>query len=212
MSPKARASYFGHLWPEACLANEWDEKNEAQRRAVTLECMEKIRAPLTDSVSKLGEAEITALFVYLRHLGDPSSLDKSVDWVSCQEDYKTFALARNADWHERELYGVGKNKWDRNRFKGRTSAAGGALETLDPVETKKRYLTFATRHKAKQRADLQARKLAGGGSEQPSLNKETQPGGSHAPVVTDAKPAETTTETSAAGRSGPAALKVEVPF
>lgn len=195
MTPKARASYFGHLWPEACLANEWDVQNAAQRRAVTRECMRLIRGPATDSTSKLGEAEITALFVYLRHLGDPASLEKSAEWVSCQDDYKTFALARNADWHERELYGKGTNKLDRNRFKGRKTAAGGPLETLDPAETKKRHLTFASRHQKKLRAEK---------------NFGAKLDDTPSPVLTERR-VSTTTE-SPVQRSGCTGLKTEIPF
>lgn len=174
MTTKERAAYFGHLWPEAALANEWLVKDEVQRRAVTIECMGLVRGPLTDSTSALGPDEITALFVYLRHLGDCASLEKSADWVSCQQDYKTFNRARQADWHERELYGSGKNKLDRNRFAGKATAAGGPLETLDAEEVRKRHLTMASRH---QRKDLRARKSANGGRGRPSPDKETQQGG-----------------------------------
>ena len=156
MTPKERAAYFAHLWPEACYANEWEPKDEARRRATTVECMAMIRGPRVDSTSKLGPDEITALFVYLRHLGDPSSLEKSADWVSCQEDYKTFNRARQADWHERELYGTGKNKFDRNRFAGAATAAGSPLGTLDRKKTSHRHLTFAHRHQKKLRADKKA--------------------------------------------------------
>ncbi|MES2697312.1 MAG: hypothetical protein V4773_27855 [Verrucomicrobiota bacterium] len=209
MTTQERKAYFGHLWPDACLANEWDVKDDAQRRAVTIACMRAIRAPLSDSTSALGRDEITALFVYLRHLGDPASLEKSADWVSCQDDYKTFNRARQADWHERELYGPGKNKLARNRFGGRATAAGGPLETLDPEEVRKRHLTMASRHQKKSK-DLRARKLVDGGREQLSLDKETQPGGQHAPGVT-AKPATPPT-TAPAPRSTGAGELVDVPF
>lgn len=176
MTPKERAAYFGRLWPEACFANEWDVKDEAQRRAVTLECMRLIRVRPTDSTSKLGNDEVTALFVYLRHLADQASLEKSADWVSCQEDHRTFNRARQADWHERELYGTGKNKWDRNRFAGAATAAGSPLGTLDRKKTAHRHLTFATRHQKKLREE---KKAAGAGqivaSQVPASVQESAP-------------------------------------
>lgn len=153
MTPNERKVYFGHLWPDACLANEWDVKNDAKRRTVTVDCMRAIRAPETDSTSALGRDEVTALFTYLIHLADPSSLDKSARWVTCQEDYRTFNRAHQADWHERALYGAGKNKLDRNRFKSATSAAGGPLDTLSEDEVRKRHITMASRHQKKMRRE-----------------------------------------------------------
>lgn len=153
MNANERKIYFGQLWPAACLANEWDVKDEAKRREITAECMRLVRGPQTDSTSLLGPDGVTALFTYLAHLADPSSLDKSARWVTCQEDYRTYNRARQADWHERALYGAGKNKLDRDRFRGATSAAGGALDTLDPDEVRKRHLTVASRHQKKQRQE-----------------------------------------------------------
>ncbi|MBI5771894.1 MAG: hypothetical protein HZA93_29245 [Verrucomicrobia bacterium] len=159
MTKGERNTYFGHLWPEACLANEWDVKDEARRRAVTAEAMRLVRGPQTDSTGALGPDEITALFTYLRHLGNPASLDKSARWVTCQEDYRTFNRAKQADWHERETYGAGRNRLDRDRFGGAASAAGGPLEALDADEVRKRHLTVASRHQRKLRRE-KGQKLA----------------------------------------------------
>lgn len=153
MTPRERSTYFGQLWPAACHANEWVVKDDAQRRAVTAECMRQVRGPKTDSTSALGPDEVTALFTYLLHLADSASLDKSARWDTCKEDYRTFNRARQADWHERELYGRGKNRFDRNRFRGATSAAGGPLDSLDPDEVRKRHMTFASRNQKKQRKE-----------------------------------------------------------
>lgn len=150
MTTTERKQYFGTLWPAACLANEWDVKDDARRRAVTLRCMELVRAPLTDSTSALTRDQVTALFTYLEHLADPASFENSAEWVRCQEDYKTYNRARQTDWHERKLYGTKKNRLDRNRFRGATSASGGPLETLDKDEVRKRHLTMASRHQKKQ--------------------------------------------------------------
>lgn len=148
MTPKARATYFA-LWQAAAAASGWSHKDEAKRRAVTTECMRLVRGPVVKSSSDLGEDEITALFCYFEHLGDAASLDKSARWDTCRTDYKTYARAKNADWHEEQAYGKGKNKLDRNRFKGETSAKGGPLDDLDPDKVKKRFYTMANRHASK---------------------------------------------------------------
>lgn len=153
MNAKERSLYFSELWPAACLANEWPVKDEARRRRVTRECMDLVGGPATDSTTKMGPDEVTALFTYLRHLADPASLEKSARWVTCQDDYHTFNRARQADWHESETYGASKNKLDRQRFGGARSAAGDALADLDPDQVAKRHLTMATRHRRRIRQD-----------------------------------------------------------
>lgn len=152
MTPDARKRYFA-LWQAAAVASGWNTKDEAKRRAVTTDCMRLVRGPVVKSSSDLGEDEITALFCYLEHLGDPASLEKSARWVTCQEDYKTFSRAKQADWHERETYGTGKNRLDRDRFAGETSAQGGALDDLDPEKVRQRHITAANRHAAKRKRE-----------------------------------------------------------
>lgn len=153
MNSRERAKYFGELWPAACSANEWDVQDEVRRRAVTAECMRLVRGPHTDSTGLIGEDGVTALFCYLDHLADPSSLDKSARWVTCQQEYHIYNRARQADWHERSLYGSGPNKLNRDRFGGATSAARGPLENLDADEVRKRHMTMASRHQRKQRRE-----------------------------------------------------------
>lgn len=175
MTPAQRSLYFAELWPAACLANEWDVKDDARRRATIRRCMQLIGGPATDSSSRLGEDEITALFTYLEHLGDPASLEKSARWVTCQEDYHTFARARQADWHERALYGTSKNKLDRNRFKGETTASRGPLKSLDPDEVQKRFITMASRHQAKARAEGKPRPGSKKAKSQPVASRDRPP-------------------------------------
>ena len=199
MTPAARSHYFIELWPAAALANEWDVKDDARRRRVTLDCMKAVKGPETDSVSKMGEDEITALFTYLRHLADPASLDKSARWVTCQEDYKTFARAKQADWHERALYGKGKNKLNQNRFKGETSASGGPLDTLDAEEVRKRHLTTASRHQAKMRKEKRDQRAA---VKEPAIDFDAVPAGTVTPTAPVPAPA----------RRPAAPVKADVPF
>jgi hypothetical protein len=151
MNETQRRVYFGQLWPLACKAQKWDRRDELKRKAVTQECMRLIRGPGVNSVTLLNEDAITALFCYLLHLGSPASLDLSARWVDCQQDYKAFNRAHQADWLEGKLYGRGrKNKLQRDRFAGATSAAGEPLDEFDPEAIRKRHLTMATRYRARE--------------------------------------------------------------
>ena len=150
MSPEARSRYFGHYWPAACEAKGWRAKDEVRRRHTTGECMRLIRALQVESVTLLGPDEITALFCYLEFLANPSSLAHSQRWLDCQQDYRAYNRARQADWHERQTYGrSGSNKLRKNRFAGQQSAQGKPQETFDPEAARKRHLTMVSRHRTK---------------------------------------------------------------
>tara|TARA_R110002094_G_scaffold219965_1_gene192268 strand:+ start:131 stop:691 length:561 start_codon:yes stop_codon:yes gene_type:complete len=150
MTKGERVKLFRDLWPAACLANEWDIKDDTKRREVILECMELVRGPLvTTSSPEFGRDEVTALFCYLQHLADPADFDKAARWDTCLQDYRTYNRARQADWHERKLYGDKTNKLDRDRFNGEKNASGGPLDELDPDEVSKRHMSFAKRHQKK---------------------------------------------------------------
>ena len=163
MTTKERSKYFGELWPAACAAAGWNSKDNGIRNGVTAECMRAVRGPDVASTSLLEADEITALFCYLEFLAHPDDLDRSARWVSCQEDYRAYNRARQADWHERKLYGPGKNKLDRDRFQGETKAARGPLDTLNSKEVSKRHITFASRHQKKQREEVKALRALGPG-------------------------------------------------
>lgn len=155
MTPATRTRYF-RLWAAACACQRWPAKDEAFRRSITRQVMEAVRAPITDSITELGDDEISALFRFLEHKADDADLIKAARWVDCIKDYRTANRARQADYHERALYGSTKakpNKLDRNRFAGETSALGKPLADLDAEEVRKRHLTFACRHQAKQRKE-----------------------------------------------------------
>ncbi len=202
MTPAERSHYHVVLWPAACRAQGWQPKDPEKRRAAVLACMAAVSGPaVTTSDARFGRDEVTALFCFLQHLADPASLDKSARWVTCQQDYRTYNRARQADWHERKLYGAGKNKLDRNRFGGTASAAGGALDDLDPEAVRKRFITMASRHQRKMRTEkgqkLASTNLASGGL---ATKDETQQGGHHAPEPE--KPADTHAATHRAGPPG----------
>lgn len=149
MNAAQRKIYFATLWPAACRVNGWNRNDNMKRREVMNTCMRLIGAPIVESSSELGSDAVTALFAYLKFLADQASLELSARWLDCQEDYKAFNRARQADWHEKETYGRGKNKLDRNRFAGAQSAQGEALDRFDPEAIRKRHLTMANRHKKK---------------------------------------------------------------
>ena len=151
MTPGQRRRYHVELWPAAARANGWLPRDEVRRRYTTRECMRLISGPDTESTTDLRQDEITALFCFLEHLGAPDSLDKSARWDTCLQDYHTYSRAKQADWHERQLYGYKRNKLDRDRFAGATSASGGALDDLDPEQVRQRHLTMASRHQKKLR-------------------------------------------------------------
>jgi hypothetical protein len=154
MTPATRTRYF-RLWAAACRCQRWPAKDEAFRRSITRQVMEAIGAPITDSTSELGNDEITALFIFLETKADDSDLMKAARWVDCQKDYRMVNRGRQADHHERALYGPSKkpNKLDRNRFAGQRTALGHPLSDFDPEEVRKRHLTMASRHQAKQRKE-----------------------------------------------------------
>lgn len=168
MTPAQRKPYFA-LWAAACTAQGWRSSDNTKRHEITASCMVDIKGPAVVSSNDLGEDEITALFCYLTYLstGD-SDLDAAARWIDCKQDYKAFARARQADWHEQKLYGKTSkpNKLDRNRFGGAKTAVGGPLEKFDPKAIKQRHLTLANRHQKKARAQGLPKPAAG----TPSVN------------------------------------------
>ncbi len=113
--------------------------------------MAAVRGPATDSTTLLDDDEVTALFCYLEFLAHPDDLVRSARWLDCQQDYRAFNRARQADWHEQRMFGGRKSKLTRDRFAGEKSAVAGPLEKFDPEAIRKRHLTMATRHQKKQR-------------------------------------------------------------
>jgi hypothetical protein len=159
MTPGERVHYHKTLWPAACRVNGWPVSDAEKRREVVLVCMQQVRGPLvTTSDPRFGRDEVTALFCFLEHLAAPDELDKSLRWDTCRQDYRTYNRARQADWHERKLYGRVPNKLDRDRFAGATSASGKPIDDLDPEQVRKRHMTFARRH---QKADPSIRRQKG---------------------------------------------------
>lgn len=120
--------------------------------------MRLIGAPEVESSSNLGPDAVTALFCHLKFLAHQGDLEQSARWLDCQEDYKAFNRARQADWHEVHTYGQSPNKLDKQRFGGAPNAQGGALDQFDPEAIRKRHLTMATRHQNKLKKEAEAAK------------------------------------------------------
>ena len=152
MTPKQRVLLFRSFWPAACKAQHWGTGDDTKRHEVIATCMLEIRGPQTGSTSDLGPDEVTALFCYLTFLAE-ETLEASENWDECKRDYRTYNRARQADWHERSMYGTRANKLDRHRFGGATTAVVDPAESLDPEAVRKRHLTMASRHQAKMRKD-----------------------------------------------------------
>jgi hypothetical protein len=103
MKPGARSHYHARLWPACCRVNGWKHDDKAKRREIVVRCMAAVRAPSAiDGTSHplFCDDETTALFTYLAHRTNPADLNASARWVQCQEDYRTFNRAHQADWHE----------------------------------------------------------------------------------------------------------------
>jgi len=129
MKDAERIHYHAELWPAACAAQKWNPKDEAYRRAITRFVMEEVRAPITDSTTKLGRHEVTALFTYLRHIANPDNISLRQRWEDCKADYIAFGTSTQADyWQRRAFGGAIPRKLIGNRFAGRPTA-----QEPDPV-------------------------------------------------------------------------------
>jgi hypothetical protein len=133
MDDRTRKTYHAIEWPAACAGQKWRVRDQDKRRAVALECMALVCGPMaTTSDPEWGNAETTALFTYLRHLADPDNITRSIVWDKCRADYQAFNLSRQADhWEKRGFGERGSRRLRENRFGGRKTAEGGALE--DPL-------------------------------------------------------------------------------
>lgn len=110
MNAKQRRLYFTQLWPAACEANGWDPKDDECRREVTE------YATHQPSTRMLSQAQITALFLYLRHLAHPEDPRLAEQWRACRQDRSKFNLVRQAE-HFRRLCGYSRiGKLSKDRF------------------------------------------------------------------------------------------------
>lgn len=69
MTPAQRKLYHGTLWPAACIRQGWTVKDEARRKAVTVE------ATGQESTSGLTQPQVTLLFNKLKWLANPTDYD-----------------------------------------------------------------------------------------------------------------------------------------
>lgn len=204
MTPGQRSSYF-LAWADVCSTQGWNPKDRAKRNEITARCMSEVGGPGTDSTTDLGEDEITALFCFLAYLktGD-ADLDAAARWTDCKQDYKAFARAKQADWHEERAYGkpAKPNKLVRERFSGAKSAEGEPLEKFDPEAIRKRHMTMANRHQTK------ARKM---GLPKPKAGSPSLAGATPAPAATTVPAAPAIPANRSAAPAMPAADEFHVP-
>ena len=90
MNALQRKTYF-RLWAAAAVRQGFDVRDEARRRAVTLE------ATGAESTTALDQDGITRLFAHLRWLADPDDLDKARA-LACPEDSAEADRARRLVW------------------------------------------------------------------------------------------------------------------
>lgn len=145
MNDDQRRIYFTQLWPNACDAQDWDPRDTRRRHLVTAECMRLVGAPASDSVTTLGEAEVTALFTYLRHLGDPQNLRLLSAWMSCQKDYRTFNTARQGNYWRAKAGYKSRGRCDRDRFANKPTAGLFDESTMTAKETEDYLVTMRKR-------------------------------------------------------------------
>lgn len=140
MNSEQRKRYFGDLWPAACRANNWSRSDDAQRRAVTLQALG------TASTTGLDENQITALFCYLRHLGNPQDAALEREWAICKADPAKYNRLRHAEfWRQQSGYKHG-GKLDRERF-GVHFDEEVQAEHMTAAEVEKYLLTQRSRAK-----------------------------------------------------------------
>ena len=124
MNQAQRRKYFTDLWPAACAANGWDVRDNARRREVTL------YATNSSTTTCLQEYQITALFLYLRHLAAPDDLTLAAEWLQCRENPRAYNKIKQGKFWERKAYGgvgttaTGSSRLHRQRFKGAVPAHG----------------------------------------------------------------------------------------
>lgn len=154
MTTAQRRLYFTQLWPDACQAQGWRRGDDTRRKAVVQECAEAIGAPPTDSTRDLGEAAITALFTYLRYLGNPDDFAALADWDTCRKDYLTWNTMKQGNWWRGKAGYKSRGKLDKQRFKNRPTS--GLFDA--PAMTAEEAEQYLMTNRARARAQAKRRK------------------------------------------------------
>jgi len=151
MNKLTRIHYFTKAWPQACETQGWDPTDEKKRHLVTRQCMLLCGGPDTDSTILFGQAEISALFTYLRWLAFPNDPRKCAAWAACQVDYRTRNVAAQGDyWRRKAGYDKG-GRVDRDRFGGKSVAGQCRESTMTKREADDYLMTMRARANAKRR-------------------------------------------------------------
>ncbi len=150
MNKAQRRLYFTQLWPAACRAQGWERNDDARRKAVTRRCMELIGGPATDSTTGLNQAQITALFAYLRHLARPDDLRLLSSWILIQEGgAMKFNQTRQGDYWRRKAGYQQRGKLERRRFENKPTAGIFDEPALSGREAEQYLMTMRARAKAR---------------------------------------------------------------
>lgn len=160
MNTPQRKRYFTDLWPAACAAQGWDPKDDQRRHAVTL------YATGMESTTGLQEHQVTALFTYLAHLADLTSVEKAAAWAECQRDPVAFNNLRQARYWERRAGYRGGGRLHRQRFHNHVPE-GPFDPSMPRAETDQLLMTARERARSK----AKARRVAAAVAEVPLENQ-----------------------------------------
>lgn len=149
MNAAQRRIYFTQLWPAAARQLGCARSDEAARQAATAEAMRLVNGPRTSSTRSLGPAEVTALFTYLRHLGNPDDLRTLSAWMSCQEDYQKFNAVRQGSWWRDKAGYRSRGRCERDRFGNRPSDGLFDEDRMSAEEAAQYLMTMRARAQAK---------------------------------------------------------------
>jgi len=148
MNKFQRRTYFTALWPRACKAQGWKVNDNDVRREVTLYATGK------ESTTALTQADVTALFCYLKHKGNPHDVQAELDWHRCSENPEAFNAERQGQYWERRAYGAkGSQKLRRQRFGGRVSGVGDTPGLIPATELDAKQYRLTMRNRAKRKSD-----------------------------------------------------------
>ncbi|MBN2069130.1 MAG: hypothetical protein JW739_05785 [Opitutales bacterium] len=151
MNKAQRSKYFKQLWPNACRVQQWDPKDTTKRHLITRQCMLLCGGPDTDSITKIGQAEISALFTYLNWLASPQNLRLQAAWESCMEDYRTRNVTAQGNYWRRRAGYAKAGKIERDRFSAAPYSGPSGESELTPEEAENYLLTMRSRAKTKKK-------------------------------------------------------------
>lgn len=157
MNPRQRKHYFGRLWPACARAMGVDRKDDEVRKGIIRQCLVGIGAPVVkDSSSTLSQEEVTALFVFMRHIANPYDIRLASEWERCKADYQAYNVARQGDYWERQAGYRKGGKIERQRFQDKPHGDWLGESEMDRQEAEQYLMTMRARARAKMRKEAMA--------------------------------------------------------